>query len=113
MCTYGGRNSKTVTDVFWKEGAKVPDILVSEVIALIEKGIISANNDDTRNMIFESTLRVYNVPKSTTIDDLKKQLANFKNEMYVERGKQGELLLHFYKKMRAKDAHTFLVNSPN
>lgn len=45
MCTYGGKNSKTVTDVFWKEGCKVPDVMVSEVMNLIEKGIMSANND--------------------------------------------------------------------
>ncbi len=49
MCTYGGRNAKTVTDVFWSEGCKVPDVLVSEVMKLIERGIISANNDDTRD----------------------------------------------------------------
>ena len=49
MCTYGGRNSKTVTDVFWKEGCKVPEILVSEVMRLIERGIMSANNEDTRD----------------------------------------------------------------
>jgi len=49
MCTYGGKNSKTVTDVFYKEGCKVPDLLISEVIALIEKGIMSANNEDNRN----------------------------------------------------------------
>ena len=49
MCTYGGRNSKTVTDVFWSEGCKIPEILVSEVMKLIERGIMSANNDDTRD----------------------------------------------------------------
>lgn len=46
MCTYGGKNAKTVTDVYWKEGCKVPDILVSELLALIEKGIMSASNED-------------------------------------------------------------------
>lgn len=49
MCTYGAKNAKTVTDIFWKEGAKVPDVMVSEVMTLIEKGIMSANNDDNRN----------------------------------------------------------------
>lgn len=58
MCTYGGKNSKTVTDVFWKEGCKVPDIMISEVVSLIQKGIISANNEDNRNMIFEATLKI-------------------------------------------------------
>lgn len=109
MCTYGGRNAKTVTDVFWKEGCKIPDILVSELIDLIERGIMSANNEDNKSMIFEATLHIYNVTKGTTIDDLKKFLNNFKNEMYAEKGKQsGSFYLHFYKKMRAKDAMVYL-----
>lgn len=65
----------------------MPDVLVSEVMTLIEKGIVSANNDDQRNQIFEATLYIYNVPKGTTIDDLKKFLSNFKNEMYTQKGK--------------------------
>lgn len=114
MCTYGGKSSKTVTDVFWKEGCKVPDILVSELMVLIERGIMSTNNEDNRNMIFEATLYIHDVIKGSTIDDLKKFLKNFKNEMYAEKGKQfGSFYLHFYKKERAKDAFTFLRNSPN
>lgn len=113
MCTYGGKNSKTVTDVFWKEGCKVPDIMISEVVTLIEKGIMSANNDDNRNQIFEATLYVTNIPKGCTIDDLKKVLKNYRNEMYVEKGKShAECYLHFYKQMRAKDALTYLRNTP-
>ena len=46
MCSYGGKNSAIVTDVFWKDGCKVPELLVSEVISLIEKGIMSASNED-------------------------------------------------------------------
>jgi hypothetical protein len=88
MCTYGGKNSKTVTDVFWKEGSKVPDVLVSEVMKLIERGIMSANNDDNRSQVFEATLYIFNVMKGTTIDDLKKFLNNFRNEMYTQKGKQ-------------------------
>ena len=87
MCTYGGRDSKTVTDVFWSEGCKVPDVLVSEVMKLIERGLISANNDDTRDQIFEATLNIINVTKGTSIDDLKKFLMNFRNEMYTQKGK--------------------------
>jgi hypothetical protein len=83
MCTYGGRNSKTVTDVFWNEGCKVPEILVSEVIKLIERGIMSVDNDDTRDQIFEATLYITTVTKGTSIDDLKKFLMNFRNEMYT------------------------------
>jgi len=45
-CTYGGKigGGKAVTDVFWKEGCRVPEILASEVIALIEKGLMSSNH---------------------------------------------------------------------
>jgi hypothetical protein len=89
MCTYGGRNQKTVTDVFWKEGCKVPDVLVSELMTLIEKGIMSTNHDDNKSMIFEATLNIINCQKSATVDELKKFLSNFKNEMYAEKGKQG------------------------
>ena len=114
MCTYGGKNTKTVTDVFYKEGCKVPDIMVTEVVNLIEKGIMSANNDDNKSQVFEATLHVYNVPKGTLIDTLKKFLINFRNEMYTEKGKtQGEFYLHFYKMMRAKDAYTFMRNTPS
>ena len=87
LCTYGSKNSKTVTDVYWKEGCKVPDVLVSEVMALIEKGIMSANNDDNRSQVFEATLYFSNVTKGTTIDDLKKFLTNFRNEMYTQKAK--------------------------
>ena len=83
-------------------------------MVLIEKGIMSANNEDNKSMIFEATLSISNVQKGTTIDDLKKFLTNFKNEMYAEKGKQqGSFLLHFYKMMRAKDAYTYLRNTPN
>lgn len=114
MCTYGGKNSKTVTDVFWKEGSKVPDVLVSEVMSLIERGIMSANNDDNRNQVFEATLHISNVARGASIDDLKKFLSNFRNEMYTQKGKQtGQYYVHFYKKMRAKDALSYIKNTPN
>jgi len=34
MCTYGGKvgEGKTVTDVFWKEGCRVPEILGTDVV---------------------------------------------------------------------------------
>jgi transcriptional repressor NF-X1 len=112
MCTYGGRNAKTVTDVFWREGSKIPDVLVSEVMRLIARGLL--NNEDTRDQIFEATLHITHVTKGTTIDDLKKFLVNFKNEMYSQKGKlQGQFYLHFYKKPRAKDALTYIKNTPN
>lgn len=38
MCTYGGKsgnNSIAVTDVYWKEGCRVPDMLATEVLQLM------------------------------------------------------------------------------
>ena len=48
MCNYGnkGPSGRQVTDVLWKKGCKVPDILVSDVISLIEKGIMSSDHDE-------------------------------------------------------------------
>lgn len=44
MCTYGGKGAgASVTDVYWKEGCRVPEIMASEVVTLIEKGIMSPN----------------------------------------------------------------------
>lgn len=114
LCTYGDRNSKTITDVFWREGCKIPDVLVSEVMKLIERGIVSANNDDNRDQIFEATLFITGVGKGTSIDDLKKFLSNFRNEMYTQKGKVlGTFYVHFYKRTRARDALTYIKNTPN
>jgi hypothetical protein len=51
MCTFKGATG-SVTDVFWKEGCRIPEILASEVIGLIEKGFMSQSNEEHRNMIF-------------------------------------------------------------
>ena len=67
MCTYGGektnetdvlRNPTFVVDISWKEGCKVPEILASEVVDLVNKGIMKANNEESRAKIFESTIVV-------------------------------------------------------
>lgn len=76
MCTYGGKAGagKSVTDVFWKEGCRVPDILASEVAALISRGLVSADHEAARNAIFEASLIVSGIPKGSGLDDIKKQL---------------------------------------
>jgi len=116
MCTYGGKgaNNTSVTDVFWKDGCKVPEILVSEVIKLVEKGIMSSNHEATRNSIFEASVILTQVPKGSSMDDLKKLLRSFQNEFYPERKlSTHSILLHFYSQMRAKDAITFMHNTPH
>lgn len=87
MCTYGSKlagksssnttNGKAVTDVFWKEGCRVPEILVSEVIKLIEKGFMSSNHEATRNKIFEASLVITGVPKGSGLDEIKRLLNAF------------------------------------
>ena len=86
MCTYGGektnetdvlRNPTFVVDISWKEGCKVPEILASEVVDLVNKGIMKANNEESRAKIFESTIVVQNIPKGSTAEDIKSLLQNF------------------------------------
>jgi hypothetical protein len=114
MCTYGGKAGagKSVTDVFWKEGCRVPDILASEVAALISRGLVSADHEATRNALFEASLVVFGIPKGSGLDEIKKLLQPFKSEYYAERkgpASHGHpAYLHFYKKQRAKEAIDFL-----
>jgi hypothetical protein len=109
MCVYGAQGQKKVTDVFWREGCKIPEIMCSEIAELINKGIFEAKHESKVSTIFEATINIYNAPSGSGNDTLKKFLSNFKNEMYTETGKNvGTLHVHFYSKMRAKDALTFI-----
>lgn len=111
MCNYGNKGSsgKTVTDVIWKEGCKVPEIMISEVISLIEKGIMSPDREAERNKIFEASLVIYGVPKGIGIDDIKKMFPGYQDEFYPERRGQAHqnkpVYMHFYKRVRANDAY--------
>jgi len=81
---------------------------------LIEKGVDAAKQQVDKSAIFEATLNVYNVQKGSTVHDLKNFLEGFKNEFYTELGKQmGTFHCHFYSKVRAKDAVSYIKNSPN
>lgn len=108
MCTFKGTDA-TVTDVFWKEGARVPSILASEVIALVERGIVGAA-DEQLSKIFEASILVPHIPKGSTVNDLKALLASYANEFYAEATGEAARAnracqLHFYKLQRAKDAY--------
>jgi len=59
MCTYGGKGGSTsVTDVSWKEGCRVPEILATEVVDLIERGIITGEMHENRKLLFEASIVV-------------------------------------------------------
>jgi len=78
MCTYGAKGGgPAVSDVYWKEGCRVPEMLVSEVMALIEKGIMSADPEAARNSIFEATITIWNSPRGPTITDIKRTMSAF------------------------------------
>jgi hypothetical protein len=110
MCNYGGKEGqKKVTDVFWREGCKIPEILCSEIAELIMKGIDEVKHESKMSTIFEASINIYNVPTGGSFDRFKQFLSNFKNEFYTERGKSvGTLHVHFYSKQRAKDALAFI-----
>jgi len=115
MCVYGGgMGQKKVTDVFWREGCKIPEIMCSEIAELINKGIDEVKQESKMSTIFEASINIYNVPTGSGFDTLKKFLSSFKNEMYTERGSTvGTYHIHFYSKQRAKDALTFIQEQPN
>jgi hypothetical protein len=87
MCNFGNKGAagKAVTDVLWKKGCKVPDVLISDVISLIEKGIMSSDQDEQVNKIFEASLVIYGVPKGTGLDDVKNMFSGYTDEFYPER----------------------------
>lgn len=89
MCTYGGKGGATsVTDVFWKNGCRVPDIMCSEVVTLISKGIMPNDLDASKSSVFEATIYISNIPKGSNVDDIKQHLSAFQNEFYTERRSQ-------------------------
>ena len=45
MCIYGQMGQKRVTDVFWKDGCKVPEIMCSEIAEMIGRGIEEVKNE--------------------------------------------------------------------
>jgi hypothetical protein len=108
MITYGGQGQKKTTDVRYTVGAKVPEIMCSEIAGLINRGIHEVRKEADKKTIFEASLIVTNVGLMTTIDTLKKFLANFKNEMYTEKGKnKTQFQVHFYSLARAKEALSY------
>lgn len=115
MCTYRSKaGGSTVADVFWKEGCRVPEILATEIIALVEKGIMTHNANDHRNQVFQASISFPSMPKGSGIQDIKVVLVAFVNEYYVEKkgtGHRRAAILHFYQLQRAQEAFaTFQSN---
>lgn len=86
MCIYGQLGQKRVTDVFWKDGCKVPEIMCSEIAEMISKGIEEVKTESNMSTIFEASIMINNVTRGNSIDTLKKFLINFKNDIYTEKG---------------------------
>lgn len=100
--------------MFWREGCKVPQILCSEIADLINKGIDEVRLESDKSTIFEASIHIANVPNGNSIDTIKKFLGNFKNEIYTEKGKSlGTFNVHFYQKVRARDALSYLQDTAN
>ena len=114
MCVYGQLGQKRVTDVFWKDGCKVPEIMCSEIAEMIGKGIEEVKDESRMSSIFEASIMINNVVRGNTIDSLKKFLANFRNEIYTEKGiNSANFKVHFYSLQRAKEALSFLQYTPS
>ena len=77
MCVYGQPGQKRVTDVFWREGCKVPEIMCSEIADMIAKGIEEVRQESKMTTIFEGSIFISNVSKAGTIATLKSFLQKF------------------------------------
>ena len=116
MCSYGGKNTtdgRSVTDVCWKQGCRVPDILASEVIALINKGIITSDHEAIKNSIFQASILISGFTKGFGTDDVKKIISTFQNEYYPMRknNSKTEITLLFYERSRAMEATDVIKSS--
>jgi hypothetical protein len=112
-CTYGGGSKgKTVTDIYYKEGkSHIPSTLLSDYVRMIKKGIISSDADERKDKLFESTLKVYELPVGANLDDIKRHLIGFHSEFYTEKiPKKEGYYLHFYNMYRAEEAYKKLRN---
>lgn len=88
--------------------------MLSEIAELINRGIDDVWKESEKATIFEASVNIYNVTKGNSIDTLKKFLGSFKNEFYTEKGKySNSFCLHFYSKIRARDAYNFIQETPN
>lgn len=88
--------------------------MCSEIANMIVKGIDQVRHEADKSTIFDASLYFSNVTIGNTLDTIKKFLINFKNEMYCEKGKQpGFFVTHFYSKARAKDALSYIKNTPS
>jgi hypothetical protein len=61
--------------------------MCSEIADLINKGIEEVKYTSDKSTIFEASIHISNVASGYTVDNLKKFMANFQNEMYTEKGK--------------------------
>ena len=62
-------------------------MMSSEIADLINNGIEEVRHESDKTTIFEASIYISNLASGYNIDNLKKFLGNFKNEMYTEKGK--------------------------
>lgn len=88
--------------------------MCAEIADMIAKGIEEVRQESKMTTIFEGSIFISNVSKAGTISVLKSFLSNFKSDMYLEKGDSlGSFKVHFYSWQRAKEAHSFILNTPN
>lgn len=110
VCSYG-KNAKNITDVYWKEGCRIPTMMVSDIAQLIEKGVIIEDEINAQS-VFKATVSIFNLQRTDTINDIKALLVDFKQNFYSERGKNdASVNLHFFDEQDGRDIFTFFKTS--
>ena len=71
--TYGLiKSKKRVTDIYYRDGeSQVPTTTLSQYVELIKKGVLSNDQEERKQKLFEASLRVMKMAKGFSGEDLK------------------------------------------
>ncbi len=78
-----GNSMKRVIDVYYTEDSRIPELLLSEYVRLISKGILSSSSKERKNP-FMASMYIYNVSREHSLDELKELIPDFKHMYYPE-----------------------------
>lgn len=89
---------KRVIDVYYTEDSRIPEVLLSEYVRLIQKGVLASSTKERKNP-FNASLYIYNVSREHSLDELKDLINEFKHMYYPEYDNKSlnkAFYLHFY-----------------
>lgn len=110
-----GNSLKRVIDVYYTDDSRIPEVLLSEYVRLIQKGVLSSSTKERKNP-FNASLYIYNVSREHSLDELKDLINDFKHLYYPEydnKSANKAFYLHFYSLECAQLCMRKLKATPN